>query len=213
MCTSLSQRAIRAAGIIAALLLAVAAHAQSDAKKPDATRSEKQPFVNPETSVMELYVGPWAVVEKHYDPDGKVVATVNGTEEIAWIVDRRAVRRSYITTSPSNVYRAFGVLSWDDVEKAYRGVWLDNASTNGPSTVTGRWEPDTQTMIFNVESRGEDGSSLTYKIVDHFADPEHHEATTYRLQDSQVTKLLEVQYKRTIPCPAKLRVILDGIQD
>jgi hypothetical protein len=207
-----SGRAVRAAAIIFTLPVTTWARAEPDGRSSTG-KSSRENFVNPGTAVLELYVGPWSVVEKHYDPQGRVVATVEGTEEIAWIVDEHAIRRTYITSGASSVYRAFGVLSWDDVRESYRGVWLDNASTTGPSTVTGQWQADKQTMIYTVESQTGDGAQTTYKVVDRFVDAEQREATTYRIRGSEVVKLLDVQYKRTVPCPGRLRVIFDGMAD
>ena len=175
--------------------------------------SKEISFANPETAILELYVGPWAVAETHYNPRGDVVATVKGSEEIKWVLDERAVQRTYITSSASNVYRAMSLLAWDDVQKSYRGIWLDNASTKGPSSLVGRWQPESQTMIFTVNAQNADGSKAEFKIVERFVDPETRAATTYRVDDKGVVKLLEVEYKRTTPCPGRLRIIFDGLSD
>ena len=126
------------------------------------------------------------------------------------MVDRRVLERTYITSTGSAVFRAIGLLAWNDVLKCYQGVWFDNVSTSGPNSVKGEWKQDTRTMVFSVESSAEGGVTVRHKVVERFIDEEKRVATTYRIVGTQVVKLLEVQYKRAIPCPAGVRIIFEG---
>lgn len=181
------------------------------AGKPATDRSAAANHVNAQTALLELFFGSWSVTEKHFNKQGEVVATAKGSEEVRWLVDRRVLERTYITSTGSAVFRAIGLLSWNDVLKCYQGVWFDNLSTSGPNSVKGQWQQDTRTMVFSVESSGEDGATVRHKVVERFIDEEKRVATTYRIAGTQVVKLLEVHYKRTIPCPAGVRIIYDGI--
>ena len=168
-------------------------------------------FANPQLASLDLYVGTWDVAEEHYDARGHVVATVQGAEEITWILDQHAIRRTYTTSTESRVFRAIGTLTWNKATQQYRGVWFDNVSTTGPTRVTGAWSPDTLTMVFTLESLADDGSTVRYKVVERFLDEERRLATTYLLKGSEVVKRLEVHYKRTIPCPDRLRIVFDEL--
>ncbi len=167
-------------------------------------------FASPELAKLDIFIGPWSVTESHFNPRGELIATVKGTEEIAWILDHRAIRRAYSTATGSTIFKAQGTLTWNNAEKKYRGVWFDNASTAGPTTVTGSWDDQTRTMLFHLESAGMDGSIVRYRVVERFADPQTRVATTYLIEGSNLIKRMEVEYKRATPCPAKALTIMGG---
>ncbi len=169
-------------------------------------------YVNSETALLELFIGPWKVTENHFNKRGDVVATTKGTEEVRWIMDKHAIERNYITSTGSTVFRAIGLLTWNDALKRYQGAWFDNTTTSGPNSVKGEWNEDTRTMVFTIESSAKDGSTILHKVVERFVDKERRVATTYLVAGTNVVKLLEVRYKRTIPCPAGVRIIFDGLE-
>lgn len=157
---------------------------------------------------LERYVTEWKVREHHFNTRGEQIATVMGTEEIIWILGKRAIQRTYTTTSDSTSFRAIGTLTWNDVTKQYQGIWIDNVSTTGPATVEGKWNEGDQTMVYTIDSLAADGSTVRHRVVERFLDEDNREAVTYRLAGSSVIKMLEVQYQRTIPCPGRhIRVI------
>jgi len=166
-------------------------------------------FVSPEVARLDMFIGAWNVTETHFNPQGDKVASVKGTEEMVWILDHRVIRRTYITSTETSVFRATGTLTWNAVEKVYHGVWFDNVSTSGPMVAKGTWDEDTRTMLFTLESSGPGGATVRHKVVEQLVDSDNRVATTYLLQGSALVKRLEVQYKRAIPCPAtnSLRII------
>lgn len=186
--------------------------------KPDVTNGKGSPtedekaveFASPELARLDIFIGPWSVTESHFNPRGELIATVKGTEEITWILDHRAIRRAYSTAPDSTIFKAQGTLTWNDTEKKYHGVWFDNASTAGPTTVTGSWDDQTRTMLFQLESVGRDGSIVRHRVVERFADPQIRMATTYLIDGSNLVKRMEVEYKRAAPCPARAFSILGG---
>lgn len=190
-----------------------AEHAEGN--KPPGVQSVKEgapsPIdqVKPELARLEMFIGPWRVTETHFSRRGEVVATAKGTEEITWILDRCAIRRVYQSDSGTNVYRAIGTLTFNDIEGKYQGVWFDNASRGGPTTVKGEWDEGTLTMVFTLESLATDGSVVRHKVVERFVDEKRRVATTYLLKGTEIIKRTEVQYQRAIPCPAGVRRIFD----
>ena len=156
---------------------------------------------------LELLVGPWRVQETHVNPRGEAVATVDGTEEINWVLDKHAIQRVYQSASDAMRYQAIGLLTYDVGEKRYRGVWFDNLAVNGPAEVTGLWSPETKTFVFELTTTDADGAKKRYRRIEEWGDENHRLATTFLLSGSEVTKLLEVKYERTIPCPDKVRAM------
>ena len=152
---------------------------------------------------LERYVTDWLVREHHFNLKGEQIATVKGNEEIVWILGKRAIQRTYTTKTDSTSYRAIGTLTWNDVTKKYQGVWIDNVSTTGPTTVEAEWNEKDQTMIYTVDSLAKNGSTVRHRVLERFLDDDNREAVTYLLRGSEVIKRLEVQYQRTIPCPGR----------
>ncbi len=174
-----------------------------------AGNEEAGEYVNAQTARLERLVGPWMLTEKHLDAKGEVVAKVTGNEDIIWVLDEHAIRRAYTSGEKKSQYSAMGLLTWNDVEQEYQGVWLDNASTSGPRNVKGQWDSETQSFVFNLEVLNADGSETHYSIVEQFIDQNQRVATTYRLTGSSKTKVIEVLYKRSRPCPGRIRIVPD----
>lgn len=166
---------------------------------------------SPELELLDLFVGPWSVIERHFNVRGEQVAVVKGTEEIVWILDHHAIRRNYTTRTESSVFQAVGTLTFNRIARQYQGIWLDNRSTAGPTTVKGEWSEETRSMVLTLESSGKDGTTIRHQVIERFLDEKRREAVTYLLRGSEVIKRMEVQYQRTIPCPARLLPILDEL--
>lgn len=197
--------------LLIAIVAAVPGHAADETTGDDAglrtATGVKVDFA--ELIPLDLFVGPWRVTENHFNARGEIIATVKGNEEISWVLDRRAIRRIYTTSTDTTVFRAIGMLTWNAVEKMYDGVWFDNRAKTGPVTMKGEWFPESNTMEFTVETRGEDGSPIHYKVVERFVDAKRRVATTFLTTGGTVVKRLEVEYRRAIPCPEGIRAILD----
>ncbi len=155
----------------------------------------------PQMAIFEGWIGVWNVTEHHFDSKGHVISKVKGTEEVNWILDKRAIRRSYRTKSASRSYHAIGTLTWDASQSRYSGTWYDDASTTGPTLTHGTWSESTKVLEFVLESRAADGSAVTYRIVDKWHDEKHRQVTTYQVRGDALVKRLEVEYQRPAPCP------------
>lgn len=177
--------------------------------KPAAVDQQFQ-YVNPEVERLKMYVGPWRVAERHFNEKGDVVATVKGTEEVKWILDRRAISRTYITSAETSVYKAIGTMTYDKLRKEYLGIWFDTVSTTGPTTRRAQWNRDTATMTYTATMKDASGKDKEYQVVEEFLDKRRRIATTFELVDGRVIKRLEVQYTRVIPCPSKTRYVPVG---
>lgn len=165
-------------------------------------------YVNAEMERLERYNGLWSVTERHFDERGQSVGVVKGQEEVEWILKDHAIKRTYRTGTKPNVFEAIGLLTWNTAERKYRGVWMDNASTLGPTTVTGEWNPKTEVFVFTLDAVGQDGKNVRYRVIEKFDDDDTRHATTYAMEGEQLIKRLEVQYKRAAPCPDELRKVL-----
>jgi hypothetical protein len=182
-------------------------------KKPTIQKQEKDTketvaFVSAELAVLDRFAGPWNVSESHFNARGDVVGSSKGIEEGAWVLDHKALRRTYTTGQEGSLFRAIGMIAWDAAEKRYKGAWFDNTSTSGPTTLTGTWDEPSKTMTFSLSSTAPDGKALQHKVIDRFLDDEHRIATTFRVDGTQVEKVIEVQYTRAVPCPPSVGIVV-----
>lgn len=197
-------------------LACLAAAARADTPQADPPSNQQGPagkgkvqFVSPEVARLDLFVGTWVLKQSHLNADGEVVSTVKGTEEITWVLDHRAIQRSYKSGADEKPFRALCVLSWNDLEKKYNGYWFDNSSTAGPAEAKGEWQDDTRSMVFAMESLDAEGQAVRYRVVEQFIDNERRVATTYLLQGDELVKQMVVTYRRAVPCPDRIRTIFD----
>ncbi len=212
MTVSTHTRWILAVAVAALWTLQGAVVAQDAKEKPETTVKPFE-YVNAETERLLLFLGPWRVTERHFNTKGDVVATVKGTEEITWLVDRRAIQRAYQTISDTTTYKAVGTLTYNAVAKRYEGMWLDNMSLSGPVKVTADWDKAARSMTYTLETQGSDGKTRTFKRIEEFPEEEHAErriATTFQVDGSKVVKLFEVQYQRAHPCPSGIQRVFDN---
>ncbi len=161
---------------------------------------KKKNFIWPELKVLDRYYGAWRLVERHYGPDGKLVATIEGHEEAPWMLDDRAIQRRYISGNRLGLYRARGMFTWNRVESRYEGVWFDNASSGGMRPVVGEWDPKKTTMTYRMETKTASGETQVFRVVDYFRDAGHRVTTTYRLDGDEKIKVLEVIADRLGSC-------------
>lgn len=174
-------------------------------------RADSSPeFSAPEFEHLDFLVGSWKVEQKHLDASGSVIATAEGTEEITWVLDKHAIQRVYRTTTASTAFEAIGLLTWSAKAKKFEGAWFDNVPTAGSMRATGEWNQKDRTFVFQLEPLSGDGGDVSYKTIDRFETDTSRMAVTYQVKGSEITKISEVKYTRTTPCPAKLRMIFDN---
>lgn len=168
-----------------------------------ADNNDSVKYANPQLARLEDFVGTWKVTEQHFNERGDEVASASGTEEVIWILDRHALKRSYQTSTTKTSYSAVGTFTWNEPDGAYTGVWFDNFSTSGPTTARGEWDEEQSAFVFILEAKARDGTSLRHKVIERFEDERTRVATTYVLKGDEAIKRLEVRYARTSPCPAR----------
>lgn len=185
---------------------------QGGAPKEQKSSKETQPeFASPELAVLDRFAGPWNVAESHFNSRGDVVGSAKGIEEGAWVLDRRALRRTYTSGEEGKLFHAIGMITWDAAEKQYEGTWFDNANTTGPTALTGVWDEPSRTMTFTLRSNAPDAKPVQHKVVDRFVDEEHRVATTFKILGNQMEKVMEVQFARARPCPNNLRILPENL--
>lgn len=176
---------------------------------PPGTGSGSGPdYASPQLAHLESLVGVWTVTETHYNDLGQIVGTVKGTEEIGWILDKHALRRVYRTRTEATAYHAIGTLTWNRPENRFYGVWFDDVSTSGATLVSGTWSEKAGGLVLTLEAMADDGTMIEYRVIEKRADEDTRVATTFAIRKDEVIKRMTVKYKRSVPCPDKLRMVM-----
>ena len=186
-------------GVSAACLVSASALAE-DLVKP-------REYAAPELERLERFYGLWSVTVDHFNTDGQRVGTVKGKEQVTWILDNHAIERNFRSGKKPNVYRAIGTVAWNAVERKYHGVWFDSASVNGPTIAKGDWDEKEQAFVFVLESLGEGGKKIRYKVVESFLEDDSRMSMTFRMDGDRLTKVMDTHYKRAVPCPGGPRIL------
>lgn len=155
--------------------------------------------------ILALFQGPWRVTERHLDSDGEISVTVSGTEEVTWLYEDRVIQRAYLRPGQSESYRASGFLTYNATQERYEGVWFNSQSREGPIDVTGTWNESAKTMVFSLTRRDGKNDEELFRITEAFTSDSQRESTTYQVRDGMLRKIMETQYVRSKPCPAKIR--------
>ncbi len=177
-------------------------------EQPDSPAPVSSPV--PELAALQKYVGHWNVLEHHFDNSGHETATVKGSEDINWALNGRWLRRVYTTATASTRYQAIGMFSWNAGENRFAGAWFDDASTDGPTQFTAEWNADTRTLVSTAKQSTGGGSEREFRVVERFEGDDRRVATTYQVENKALTKRLEVEYVRAVPCPADQSVRIIG---
>ncbi len=154
----------------------------------------------PMWDVLDQLAGVWSVTEHHYNALGQIIATVEGTEEVVWVLDGYAIERSYTTKSGDELYKAVGTFVWNESAQAFEGVWFDNRNGGGATISKGVWKENPRMIHYKLEPASASSKSTKYEVLDRFLSKDTHEATTYTISGSDRLKRLVVHYKRSEPC-------------
>ena len=116
---AVSQRLLTAVGIgLGAFVLPISSASAQKTPQHSAPRKDGKviSFDSEELARLDMLTGPWRLTETHFDQRGKEVGTADGTEEITWILDQRAIRRVYTRSGGSRAYHAIGTLTWNEAD-------------------------------------------------------------------------------------------------
>ncbi len=154
----------------------------------------------PMWDVLDQLSGVWNVTEHHYNAIGQVIATVEGTEEIVWVLDGYAIERTYTTKSGDELYKAVGTFVWNETAKAFEGVWFDNRTGGGATISKGVWNEDKRMIHYKLEPVSDSRNAVRYEVLDRVLSKDAHEATTYTISGTNRLKRLVVNYQRAESC-------------
>lgn len=183
------------------------------ADKPEQhVRSGSDSSIESELTALAPMVGVWELTERHFDESGAQVGTVKGSEEIDFVLNKRAIRRQYSSGSDGGGFKAFGMLTFNATVKRFEGYWMDTAALNGPVAVSAEWNPATKTLVSSLTTASPGSDGVEFKVTDRLVDDEHRAATTYEIKKGKTIKRMEVDYVRSVRCPSRqagLRIVPD----
>jgi len=193
-------------GVFVGPLAAQESKQDTKAKKSTSVKNAKRRAMGdgfptgPMWDVLDKLSGAWIVKEHHYNALGQVIATVEGTEEIVWVLDGYAIERTYTTKSGDELYKAVGTFVWNEAAQVFEGVWFDNLSGGGATISKGVWNEDKRLIHYKIEPVSDSRDAVRYEVLDRMLSKDSHEATTYTISGANRLKRLVVNYKRSESC-------------
>jgi len=118
--------------------------------------------------LLEPFVGSWDYTVRWWmSPEAKAEEST-GTSDVKWIIDGRFLEITAIGTTKEQPFKGMGITGYDNAEKKYKSVWIDNMGT-GMMVANGTYDPSTKTFVekgkFTNPVRGEESYRGVTKII------------------------------------------------
>ena len=117
-------------------------------KMDDAMMAKMKEFSTPNENHKQLdkLAGSWDFTMKMWmSPDAATPEESTGTSDVKWILDGRFIEENVTGTSMGQPFTGMGIVGYDNIQKQYNSVWLDNMST-GMMKGTGSFDAATNTF-------------------------------------------------------------------
>lgn len=119
---------------------------------------------NENHKLLDFFLGKWDYTVKWWmSPDAKPEES-KGNGEVKWIMGGRFLEQSVQGTSMNQPFNGMGILGYDNAEKEYKSVWIDNMGT-GMMVGSGTYDPSTKTFTDKGTFSCPTQSEKSYKSV------------------------------------------------
>jgi hypothetical protein len=155
---------------LAFITLAAAGKAEVKAtdQNQDAMMAKWKEYATPNENhkLLNSFVGKWNyTIQWWMSPDAKPEES-KGTSEVKWIMGGRFLKQSAEGKgmSKDQPFKGMGILGYDNAEKHYKSVWIDNMGT-GMMIGSGSYDPSTKTFVDKGTFSCPTQSEKTYRTV------------------------------------------------
>lgn len=149
---------------------------------------------------LDAIVGSWTADTKFWmnGPDAPADRSM-GVMINSWTLDGRFVRHEYTGSSMNMPFRGVGYMGYDNIAKAYTGMWMDTMSTN-MMTHQGQCDADHKVFTMTGEFKDPMGKMIKSREVITLVDKDTHTMFMYHTEPGgKEMKVGEIIYKRTTP--------------
>ncbi len=146
---------------------------------------------------LEPLIGEWDyTVSWWMSPDAPAEKST-GTSEDKWIMGGRYLKQKATGTSMGQEFQGMGITGYDNSEKQYESVWIDNMGT-GMMISTGSYDAAAKTLtqsgIYHCPMDEKDKSFRTVMTI---ADPDKHTFEMYGPdKEGNEYRMMEIVYTR-----------------
>ncbi len=146
----------------------VSGNAEEKAKdqSQDAMMAKWKEYSTPNENhkLLDFFLGKWDYTVKWWmSPDAKPEES-KGASDAKWIMGGRFLEQSVQGTSMNQPFKGMGILGYDNAEKEYKSVWIDNMGT-GMMLGSGTYDPSTKTFTDKGTFSCPTQSEKSYKSV------------------------------------------------
>ena len=146
---------------------------------------------------LEPLVGNWDYTVTWWETPDSQPQKSTGTSEVKWIMGGRYLEQTANGMSMGQEFQGMGIMGYDNMEKEYNGVWIDNMGT-GMMTSTGSYNHATKSFTEKGSfTCTEEGGKKSYRGVTTLINPDKYTYEMYVTgKDGKEYRVMEIIYTR-----------------
>ncbi len=147
---------------------------------------------------LEPLVGSWDYTVSWWETPDSEPQKSTGTSEVKWIMGGRFLEQTAQGTAMGQEFHGMGLMGYDNMQKEYTGVWIDNMGT-GMMTSTGTYDPATKTFTEKgtFSCPQDEGGEKDFRGVTTMVSPDKYTYEMYVTdKDGKESRMMEIVYMR-----------------
>ena len=147
---------------------------------------------------LEPFVGNWDYTVSWWEKPDSEPQKSSGTSEVKWIMGGRFLEQTAQGTAMGQEFHGMGLMGYDNMQKEYTGVWIDNMGT-GMMTSTGTYDPATKTFTEKgtFSCPQDEGGEKAFRGVTTMVSPDNYTYEMYVTdKDGKESRMMEIVYTR-----------------
>lgn len=146
---------------------------------------------------LEPLVGNWDYTVTWWETPDSQPQKSTGTSEVKWIMGGRFLEQTAKGMSMGQEFHGMGIMGYDNMEKEYTGVWIDNMGT-GMMESTGSYDPSTKSFTEKgTFSCPQEGGEKSYRGVTTLVSADNYTYEMYVTgKDGKESRVMEIVYTR-----------------
>ncbi|MFQ5787662.1 MAG: DUF1579 domain-containing protein, partial [Thermodesulfobacteriota bacterium] len=130
------------------LALVSKAEEKTKNEKQEAAMKKWQEYATPgdDHKLLEPFIGSWDYTVRWWMSTDAKPEESKGTSEVKWIMGGRFLEITAQGTSRGQQFIGMGITGYDNAEKQYKSVWIDNMGT-GMMVANGNYDSSTKSFV------------------------------------------------------------------
>lgn len=147
---------------------------------------------------LEPLVGKWDYTVSWWETPDAQPQTSTGTSETKWIMGGRFLEQTAQGTAMGQEFHGMGLMGYDNMQKEYTGVWIDNMGT-GMMTSTGTYDAASKTFTEkgSFSCPQDEGGEKDFRGVTTLVSADKYTYEMYiKDKDDKESRMMEIVYTR-----------------